>query len=1138
MDQALAEAAIALPEIASDELVWNLERESTDRVVEALEACAIRFEEVDEQLRGRVEALRLAVDEDWAARVAGFAGGHHESLLRLEAEAVRLETTKPGVRRVLASIRRLRDAAWSIERDRVEAARGVRALAAGSRDVRVLDALGAVSQVLRAIDRLEVRGRDSAGIAIFVEHPGVDLESPETAQALTERGDPLLRDGAVRVANGQLVFVYKTAAEIGELGDNVAQIRASIMGDELLRQALSKDAEVRVLSHTRWASVGLINQPNAHPADALEQGRAHGGARMAVLNGDVDNHLALIADHGLEIAPEITNDAKVIPVVWQRLAERGSGDGDAFLDTVARFEGSVAIAGASADEPDCLQLALRGSGQALYVGLGEGAFLVASEPYGLVEQTASYLRLDGETPADPTNPAASRGQVMELRASAAGTLGGVQRWSYDGRELPVSADEVRELEITTRDIDRGDHAHFLVKEIHESPDSFEKTLRGRLHREADGSLAVALRESALSPALVERLGAGAIRRVFVIGQGTAAVAGSGVARAFGELLPADVSVEALPATELSGFGLKADMSDTLVVAISQSGTTTDTNRTVDLVRGRGAVVVSIVNRRHSDLTDKSDGVLYTSDGRDVEMSVASTKAFYSQIAAGFLLAVAIAEVCGRDGDSAGVRQEGLTAELLEGLIAMPDALRRCLSLGPEIARIAEAVAPPRRYWALVGNGWNVVAAEEIRIKLSELCYKSIACDVTEDKKHIDLSSEPLILVCGAGLSGSNADDVAKEVAIYRAHKALPVVIASEGDERWQGLPHKILVPRVHPALDFVLAVMAGHLFGYHAALAIDRLAQPLRTMREGIERTTSTVSTSDDLLERLAAEIEGPAASFFASLAAGRHNGHLEASTAGRISTALHGALGRLPLEAFALVGGTTDTPSALVEALVEALTRGIDELTRPVDAIKHQAKTVTVGISRSEEGLLTVPLVASVIEAGALRDRLSYAELRTLAALDPLVEEVTGSTHYRLKGDPEDDACETVVLSRLGIAAEIPSRVERDPLLRGTKRRVATERRVLAALGRSDGRSVLIVPEIEGQRSVGLVLMHVRYRESVSRDVLRRALEGYRHRYASLRDAVMETEPVFREDRLDEIAIERLVCEPVSALAEEWREE
>ena len=80
--------------------------------------------------------------------------------------------------------------------------------------------------------------------------------------------------------------------------------------------------------------------------------------------------------------------------------------------------------------------------------------------------------------------------------------------------------------------------------------------------------------------------------------------------------------------------------------MSQSGTTTDTNRTVDLARERGAAVIGIVNRRNSDLTDKAHGVLYTSDGRDVEMSVASTKAFYAQVAAGALLACAISELAG------------------------------------------------------------------------------------------------------------------------------------------------------------------------------------------------------------------------------------------------------------------------------------------------------------------------------------------------------------------------------------------------------------------------------------------------------------------------------------------------------------
>ena len=218
------------------------------------------------------------------------------------------------------------------------------------------------------------------------------------------------------------------------------------------------------------------------------------------------------------------------------------------------------------------------------------------------------------------------------------------------------------------------------------------------------------------------------------------------------------------------------MRDTLVVAISQSGTTTDTNRTVDLVRGRGAAVVAIVNRRNSDLVDKSDGVLYTSDGRDVEMSVASTKAFYAQIAAGFLLALAIADARPARLDERDRRARAARRRC----VSCPTPWLRSSPGAPAIAASRSASAPhPPVLGGRRQRRRTAIAAQELRIKLSELCYKSIACDVTEDKKHIDLSSEPLILVCAAGLTGSNADDVAKEVAIYRAHQAAPIVIATD-----------------------------------------------------------------------------------------------------------------------------------------------------------------------------------------------------------------------------------------------------------------------------------------------------------------------------------------------------------------------
>ena len=440
------------------------------------------------------------------------------------------------------------------------------------------------------------------------------------------------------------------------------------------------------------------------------------------------------------------------------------------------------------------------------------------------------MRLDGE----------HGGQVVELDAAAAGTIDGIRRRGYDGSEQPVSESDVATAEVTTRDIDRGDSPHFLLKEISESPDSLAKTLRGKLV-ERDGRVRAAVGARALPRRSPRRLAAGTITRIRVIGQGTAAVAGQSMAAVLDELAGGALDVAAVTATELSGFGLRRDMSDTLAVAVSQSGTTTDTNRTVDLLRSRGAAVLAIVNRRSSDLTDKADGVLYTSDGRDVEMSVASTKAFYAQVAAGVLLAGAISE-------AAGVGTDQRRHELLSSLRELPDAMRAVLARRDAIADAARRFAPTKRYWAVVGSGANKVAAEEVRIKLSELCYKSIACDIIEDKKHIDLSSEPLILVCAAGLAGSTADDVGKEVAIFRAHKATPIVIADDGDARYPAAA-VIAVPAVDPALGFVISAMAGHVFGYEAALAIDATARPLREAMEVIERAVGEERSADVVLD-------------------------------------------------------------------------------------------------------------------------------------------------------------------------------------------------------------------------------------------------------------------------------------------------
>lgn len=1024
----------------------------------------------------------------------------------------------------------LRDVCWSLSKDRITfASRAHELFPQASVNEDALRGLWSIEVALSCIDRLEVRGRDSAGIHIFVS--GNDVKDAVslfiTGEANSRLVDPIFGSGSIRLFDHGAGFVYKVANEIGELGDNVSALRDEIAHDDILKAALSVEGnDTTVIGHTRWASVGIVSEANTHPLNS-EHGDLSDPSPyvVAALNGDIDNYLELVEFGELSIPFEISTDAKVIPALLaQEIASSPDSLDDStitegFRRVVNTFAGSAGIVASFDASRDRIHLALKGSGQGLFIGLADDAYVVASEPYGLVEEASALIRMDGET---------SQGQVVVLDRAHAGDIAGISRMRYNGQALPLQSGEIEATQVTTRDIDRRGYPHFLLKEISEAPTSFRKTLRGRIVPTDDGYLAAWLDEEALPKAIVEAVASEAIKRVIVIGQGTAAVAGQAVAAAIEAMVPG-LLVASLPATELSGFGLSDDMNDTLVVAISQSGTTTDTNRTVDLVKSRGASIIAIVNRRGSDITTRADGTIYTSDGRDVEMSVASTKAFYSQVAAGWVLACALA-----DPSSSGT--VAAVDRILRSLRSMPDHLGAILLHRQEIANAASSLAPAKRYWAVVGNGPNRIAANELRIKLSELCYKSIACDATEDKKHIDLSSEPLILVCATGLTDTNADDVAKEVSIYKAHKASPIVIASQGSgKRFGSALHVIEVPKVEPEHAFILSAMVGHLFGYEAALAIDSQATPLRLAKAEVENLlASSVDLSALDLDHLAQSLATATAPFFAGLRSGQYNGSLEASSAVALVSVLRYATGELPVDSYELETGKIATPTTLLNDLLASLTSAIDELTRPIDAIKHQAKTVTVGISRNEDEIMRNLLVSEVLRCGPSPDELGYRALRSLVALSPAVVEVLGYTRYRI--DLSGEASTISVIDRGGIATTINSRTAVDARLRGTKHRAVDEREVTVARGRSDGRTVILIPESKANVVRGMTLLHVQLAEYLQPAVMKAVLEGYRNRYSALSDAITETETSVDEEILGSISVVELLTAPVYVLAEHWQ--
>ena len=193
--------------------------------------------------------------------------------------------------------------------------------------------------------------------------------------------------------------------------------------------------------------------------------------------------------------------------------------------------------------------------------------------------------------------------------------------------------------------------------------------------------------------------------------------------------------------------------------------------------------------------------------------------------AGALLSLAIAEALGA------VAPADVDRELA-ALQDLPRLMQRVFDVEPMIHRAAEEHAPTRQHWAVVASGPNQVAGVEVRIKLSELCYKSIAVDTVENKKHIDLSSEPLILVFCAGNPEAVLNDVVKDVAIFKAHKALPIVFAPEGERRFDPYAAAVIpIPHAPPLASVVLCALAGHLVGYHAARAIDENAKFLAGVR-------------------------------------------------------------------------------------------------------------------------------------------------------------------------------------------------------------------------------------------------------------------------------------------------------------------
>ena len=483
------------------------------------------------------------------------------------------------------------------------------------------------------------------------------------------------------------------------------------------------------IGHTRWATHGRPSQANAHP-------QTGGGGTVAVVhNGIIENFAELKEELlGRGVRFESETDTEVMAHLLAERVEAGEPLREALSSVLGRLRGSFAVAAVSVGEPGVIVAARHQS--PLVVGLGEGENFLASAVQALLGETRRFLVVEN-------------GEVVEV------TDGSVTIFTRDGE--PVDR-EPFEVDWDAQAVELGVHEDFMMKEIHEQPEALRATLADRL--DADGK--VDLSEAGLDLRGVDR--------VVVVACGTALHSGL-LGKNLIERL-ARVPVEVAVASEYRYSDPIGD-GNTLVVAISQSGETTDTLAAVEAARGFGAKILAVTNTRGSLITREADAVLLTHAGP--EICVASTKAFAAQIAVLDMLALHLARVKGT------VAEEDLLS-LGRDLRRAPEKVAATLALLEGELDGAVELFEEARCSLFLGRGPAFPVALEGALKLKEISYLPSEGYAAGEMKHgpIALVDEhcPVVAILGEGVSREKTLSNVEETV---ARGANVVAVAREDD---------------------------------------------------------------------------------------------------------------------------------------------------------------------------------------------------------------------------------------------------------------------------------------------------------------------------------------------------------------------
>ncbi|RIH67269.1 glutamine--fructose-6-phosphate transaminase (isomerizing) [Mariniphaga sediminis] len=575
--------------------------------------------------------------------------------------------------------------------------------------------------------------------------------------------------------NGLKMLEYRgyDSAGVALLNGRLEVIKKMGKVSELENFAISKNVAGNIgIGHTRWATHGEPSDQNAHPHLSME------GIFSVVHNGIIENYAQLkeeLENHNFSFRSETDTE------VLANLIEYFYGQGKEVTAEMAvqlaltKVVGAYGIAVLCSNEKDKLIVARKGS--PLVVGLGNGEYFVASDASPLAAFTGHVVYLNDYD--------------MAIIYKNNFTLKNIAN-------NPVSL-TVSNLDMKIGEISKGDFEHFMLKEIFEQPQTIEETFKGRLKPEYPDIVLGGLLN--VFPKIT------AAGRIIIVGCGT-----SWHAALIGEYLMeeyARVPVEVEYASEFRYRNPVLGKND-VVILISQSGETADTLAALRMAKERGATVLGICNVVGSTLARETEAGVFTHAG--VEIGVASTKAFTAQVTVLTLFALKLAKTKGT------VSTEEYQA-LVKELAEIPAKGRAILQNSNHIKQVAEKYKDVVNALYL-GRGTLFPVAMEGALKLKEISYIHAEGYAAGEMKHgpIALVDDNLPVIVVAP-HDAYYEKIVSNIQEVKARKGNVIAIVTEGDTGLMGMANDIIeIPKSHPALAPLLAVIPLQLLAYHMAV--------------------------------------------------------------------------------------------------------------------------------------------------------------------------------------------------------------------------------------------------------------------------------------------------------------------------------